>query len=147
MVRCPNCGQKTRGNYCQWCNYPILRRGPVRRRKAEEQAKKEAELAAKEKTKREAEEAKRAKEAEEQAKKEAELAAKEEAKREAEEQAKKKAELAAGEKAKKEAKEEVKQIKECLKQVENICEELRAGKVGTDEALQRLSDISERIAK
>jgi len=127
MARCPNCGQKTRGDYCQWCNYPILRVRPIRRRKAEEQARKEAEIAAKEKARREAEEAKKAKAAGEQARKEAELAAKEKAEREAEEQ--------------------VKQIEECLKQVESICEELRAGKVETKEALQRLSDISERIAK
>lgn len=24
MVRCPNCGQKTEGEHCQWCGYPVL---------------------------------------------------------------------------------------------------------------------------
>ena len=24
MVRCPNCGQKTEGDYCRWCGYPVL---------------------------------------------------------------------------------------------------------------------------
>jgi len=43
--------------------------------------------------------------------------------------------------------DQVKQIEECLREVESICEELRAGKVETKEALQRLSDISEKIAK
>ena len=37
------------------------------------------------------------------------------------------------------------EIEECLKQVESVCEELRAGKVETKEAIQRLLDISERI--
>ena len=75
-------------------------------------------------------EAKKAEEAEKQAKKEAELAAKEQAKREAEEARKA---------------EEAKHIEECLKQVESTCEELRAGKIETKEAIQRLLDISERI--
>ncbi len=30
MVRCPNCGQKTSGDYCQWCKLPILNGSPVR---------------------------------------------------------------------------------------------------------------------
>ena len=38
-----------------------------------------------------------------------------------------------------------KQIEECLKEVKSICEELRAGKIETKEAIQRLLDISERI--
>ena len=25
MVKCPNCGQKTIGDYCQYCNYSILK--------------------------------------------------------------------------------------------------------------------------
>jgi MFS family permease len=24
MVRCPNCGRRTEGDYCQWCGYPVL---------------------------------------------------------------------------------------------------------------------------
>ncbi len=102
MVRCPNCGQKTSGGYCQYCNYPILRSRRIRHRKA-----------------------KKTEEVRKQAEKDAELAAKE--------------------KAAKEAEEVEKQIEESLKQVESICEELRAGKVETKEAIQRLSDISERI--
>ncbi len=31
MVTCPYCGQITSGNYCQWCNYPLRRRGLIRR--------------------------------------------------------------------------------------------------------------------
>ncbi len=68
MAKCPNCGQKTRGDYCQYCNYPILRGRRVRPRRIEKRAgklaQKQAELEAKEKTKRKAEEAKKAKEAE-----------------------------------------------------------------------------------
>ncbi|MFC2016829.1 translation initiation factor IF-2, partial [Chloroflexota bacterium] len=105
------------------------------RREAEEQAKKEAELAAKEKTKREAGE---------QAKKEAELAAREKARREAEVQARKEAELVPSPPM---VFDQVKPVEECLKELESICEELRAGEVETKEALQRLLDISERIAE
>jgi len=47
MVRCPNCGQKTTGDHCQWCNYPILRGSPTRHREAEKQAEKEAKEAQK----------------------------------------------------------------------------------------------------
>jgi len=145
MARCPNCGQKTRGDYCQWCNYPILKGHPVRRRKAKRLAKKQAELEAKEKAKREAEEAKKAKEAERLAKKQAELEAKEKAKREAEEAKKaKEAEPVAPPPI---TVDQLKQIEEYLKQIESICEELRAGKMETKEALKKLSDISDRIAK
>ncbi len=28
MVRCPNCGQETSGDYCEWCKYPILSGSP-----------------------------------------------------------------------------------------------------------------------
>ena len=37
MVRCPNCGQKTSGDYCQWCNYPILKGGPIRPQKSKKE--------------------------------------------------------------------------------------------------------------
>ncbi len=30
MFTCPNCGQKTEGDTCQWCHYPILKGKPVR---------------------------------------------------------------------------------------------------------------------
>jgi len=29
MVKCPNCGQETSGDYCQYCKYPILKSGGV----------------------------------------------------------------------------------------------------------------------
>ena len=41
MVRCPNCGQKTSGDHCQYCKYPIVKGMAARRRKAEKQAKKQ----------------------------------------------------------------------------------------------------------
>ena len=68
MVRCPNCGQNTSGDYCQWCKYPVLGGRPARRRKVGKQAKREARLAAEEEKKRKAEEAKEAEEAEKRAK-------------------------------------------------------------------------------
>jgi len=71
MVRCPNCGQKTSGDYCQWCKYPILRGSVKIRRLDEKQAKKEAEREAREKAKRDAEEARMAREAEIRAKRDA----------------------------------------------------------------------------
>ena len=135
MVKCPNCGQQTSGDYCQYCNFPILRRRRVRHVKSRKQSKKEADLVTKEKARREAEEPKKAKEAEKQAKKQAELAAKEKAEREAEE----------AKKAKEAEKQAKKTIEKDLIQITGICEELKAGKIGTKEAIQRLLDISERI--
>jgi hypothetical protein len=38
-----------------------------------------------------------------------------------------------------------KEIKESLKQVESICEELGTGKVAAKKAIRKLSDISEKI--
>ena len=102
MVRCPNCGQNTSGDYCEWCNYPILKRRVKRRQKA-----KAADLAAREKARQDAIDAKKAKQAEERAGKEADLAAREKAKqdtidaekaKQAEERAGKEAGLAPGEK-------------------------------------------------
>ena len=144
-----------------------------RAKEAEKQAKKQATIAAREKAEQEAVETKRAKEAEKQAKKQAVIAAREKAKqeaveakraKEAEKQAKKQAAIAAREKAKQEAveqaskeaarvllsqidSEQTKHIEECLKELESTHEELRIGKIGTEEALQRLRDISERIPK
>jgi hypothetical protein len=93
---CPNWGQETTGDFCQWCGYPIRRGGLVRRQRVNREAKETEEKAkgearkAKEKAKRKVEgEAKRA---EERAKKEAKLAAKEKAKREAKERAEREAE-------------------------------------------------------
>ena len=118
MAKCPNCGRRTSGDYyCEWCKYPILKGGSARRRKAEKQAQKEAELAAKEKARKEAEEAK------------------EKAKREAEE-AKKAAEA---------EKQAQKEAEESLKQVDNVCKDLRDGKTGTEEAIQKLKDIADKI--
>ena len=93
MVRCSNCGQETTGDFCQWCGYPVMRGGPIRRQKAKKEAKEAKEKAkreakeSKERIKREAAEAKEAKRAETKAKKEAEPAAKEGEKREVEEEA------------------------------------------------------------
>ena len=102
MVRCPNCGRSTSGDYCQWCNYPILKRRVKRRQKA-----KATDLAAREKARQDALDAKKAKQAEEEAKKQADLAAREKARqdaidakkaKQAEEKAGKEAGLAPGEK-------------------------------------------------
>ena len=81
MFRCPNCGLKASGDYCQWCHYPILSGVPKKGRKS----KKQEAIAAKEKKKQDAIEAKKAKEAEKQAKKEAKLATEEEKGRKTEE--------------------------------------------------------------
>ena len=42
---------------------------------------------------------------------------------------------------------QVKRIMECLKELESTREELRVGKIGTEGAIQRLRDISERMSK
>ena len=118
MVRCPNCGQETSGGDCQWCKYPILKSRQV--------------------------EAKRAKEAEKQARKQAVIAAREKAEQEAVEQASKEAARVLLSQI---DSEQTKHIEECLKELESTHEELRIGKIGTEEALQRLRDISERIQK
>jgi len=130
MVICSNCGQKTSGiDSCEWCKYPLLRGSEARRRNAQKQAEKEAELAAQEESRRKAEEEKQAREAQKQAEKEAKLAAQEESRRKAEEA------------------KEVKQAAKSLKQIEETCEQLRAGTIDTKKAIQKLSDISEKIAK
>jgi len=147
MVRCPNCGQETSGGDCQWCKYPILKSRQVeakRAKEAEKQAKKQAAIAAREKAEQEAVEAKRAKEAEKQARKQAVIAAREKANQEAVEQASKEAARVLLSQI---DSEQTKHIEECLKELESTHEELRIGKIGTEEALQRLRDISERIPK
>ena len=118
MVKCPNCGQETSGDHCQWCKYPILNGKPVTHQKVAKQAKNEAERAAKEKVKREAEEARKVEEAQKQAKREAEETRKAE---EAQKQAKNEAERAAKEKAKREA-EEARKVEEAQKQAKNEAE-------------------------
>jgi ATPase subunit of ABC transporter with duplicated ATPase domains len=98
MSKCPNCGQNSEGDFCQWCGYPILSDSQIdkerakreaqeakKAKEAERQAKKKAEQEAREKAKREAQEAKQAKEAERQTQKKAEQEARERAKREAQE--------------------------------------------------------------
>ena len=115
------------------------------KREAEEARKaKQAEIAAREKIKREAEEARKAKEAEKQARKEAEIAAREKAKREAEEQASKEAVRVLLSQI---HFDQVKHLEECIKELESTREELRAGKIGAEEAIQRFRDISERMSK
>ena len=76
-VRCPNCGLKASGDYCQWCHYPILRGRPTRGRKAKKQKAieaKEAEVAARERAKQEATEARERAHREAMEAKEAEIA-------------------------------------------------------------------------
>ncbi|MBE9512552.1 MAG: hypothetical protein IMY77_00605 [Chloroflexi bacterium] len=82
MPKCPSCGQRTDGDFCRWCGYPIIMRGDST---GKAKAKKKVEQEAKERAMREAEEAKKAKEAEAKAKKKAEQTAKETAKRGAKE--------------------------------------------------------------
>ena len=105
MMRCPNCGQRTSGGDCQWCKYPILKG-----------RQKEAEAAAREKAKQEAEKAKEAKEAVRALSSQIDL-------------------------------EQAKHLEECLKEMESIHEELRVGEIGTEEAIQKLRDIAERMSK
>ncbi|MFC2021490.1 hypothetical protein ACFLU1_06930, partial [Chloroflexota bacterium] len=159
---------------------------------AEEQARKQAAIEAIEQAKRDAEEAKQAREAEEQARKQAAIEAKEQAKRDAEEAKEKarqeaeeanqqdiegakkalEAEIAAREKAEQKAEEtvedisselyrrevepllslpidleQVRHLEEYLEEVEGTRDALIAGKIGSEEAIQRLRDISERLSK
>ena len=133
MARCPNCGQKTTGSgdYCQYCSYPILAGSRVRQQRAQALAKKQAE------------------EVEKRAKKEAERLAKEQAKRDAEDARKRQEEekLAKVETEKRMSKEaeKEKQVIYSLGQIEKVCEELKAGKMGTKEALEKLEDLSDKI--
>lgn len=89
MAKCPNCGQETSGDYCQWCKYPVIKDIPEGRRKVEKAVGKEADEAP-----------------------HAVIII-----------------------------DPVKQVEDCLKEVEVICEDLKAGKVKTREALERLSNI------
>ena len=127
MIKCPNCGRTTTGISCQWCNCPIIRDRTTILRKAK--------LAAREEAKRKSDEARQAKETRQKTAEEAKLAAREEAKRKSDEarQAKETRQKTA---------EEAKQIKKSLKQIEETCKQLRNGKIGTKEALRKLTDIS-----
>ena len=129
MIRCPNCGQKTSGEFCQWCKYPLPKRRPVRFRRVQKRAELEARLAAKEDAQKKVEEERQAREARRQAEQQAKLAAKEEAQKKAEEA------------------REVKQAEKGLEEIEKTCGQLRDGKIETEEAIQKLLDISDKIAK
>ena len=96
MSRCPNCGQSSESDFCEWCGYPVHVGGQIdkekakreakearKARQAEQEAKKKADLEARKKAKREAKEAKKARQAEQEAKKKADLEAREKAEREA----------------------------------------------------------------
>lgn len=104
MFTCPNCGQKTEGDSCQWCHYPILKGKPVKQHKSYpiimgrplRQRKGKADGQAAIKT----EEIKKAKQLAKEEAKEAKQIAKEQAEREAKE-----AKLLAEERVKKEAEE------------------------------------------
>ncbi|MCH8864790.1 MAG: hypothetical protein IIB13_05460, partial [Chloroflexi bacterium] len=78
---------------------------------------------------------------------EAEQEAKEKARREAE-AAKKAAqeEKLAKETAEREAKEKASQIEASLKEIDSVCAEVEGGEMGTEAALKKLSEITERIA-
>ncbi len=93
MAKCPLCGQKSSGNYCQWCKYPILRGRPIRRRKTRRRAEEEARPVAKGEARRKVEEAQKGGETKKRAEEKAWPAAKEEASRK-EEEARQKAEEA-----------------------------------------------------
>ena len=114
MIKCSNCGQKTEGDFCQWCGYPVMKGGQGDKvkpkgkpeeaksvKRVEATAKKVAEREDKEQAKREAEEAGKAK-------RDAEREDKERAKRWADEikRSKKQAELKAKKKTKREAEED-----------------------------------------
>jgi hypothetical protein len=119
MSRCPNCGQNSESDFCEWCGYPVHIGGQIdkkrakreakeakKARQAEQQTKKKTDLEARERAKREAKEAKKARQAEQQAKKKTDLEAREKAKREANKTKKaRQAEQEAKEKAKTEAKD------------------------------------------
>jgi len=172
MAICPNCGQKTSGDYCQFCNYPILRPSTARRQRALEAGRaREAEKKANEyleeiesiyeKLK---EEIKKAREAEKEAREKAEREAEERAREEAQKElpAEEKEEVAA---AVEETKvdlyirdmeslltlpmdlEKVKHLEGYLEEIESTSEELKTGKVSSKEAIQKLRDISARLSK
>ena len=135
MVRCPNCGQKTDGDYCQWCGSPISSRDSgVQRRTEQEKKTKEAEARVK----------KEAEEAEKRARKEAEKFAKEQEKkaREAEARAKKEAE-----EAEKRAKKEAEQL--AREQAKKETEEEKEARVKkeAEEAEKRAKKEAEQLAK
>ena len=127
----------------------------TRRTKAAKEAEKQAAIDAREKAKQEAKEAKearkqtaiearRARIAEKRAEKQAAIDAREKAKQEAEEQAAKEAARVLLSQI---DSDQAKHLEECLKELKNTREELGGGKIGAEEATQRLRNISERISK
>ena len=154
MVKCPNCGRKTSGDYCQWCGSPIperslgawRRRGRTRKEvearakkeagETEKRVRKEAEQFAGAQAKKEAEEWKKTGEAEARARKEA---------GEAEKRAKKEAEQLAREQAKKEAEE--KKAKEAEARAKKEAEEeKKAGETGA-RAKKKAGGAEKRVRK
>ena len=147
MAKCPNCGQKTGGDFCKWCGYP-LRRSRASRKEAEgakfvREAEKEAKKVSEEKARKEA---KQAKQEAIRAKREAEKRAKLEA-REAKEKAKREAKEAE-EKAKREAKEtEEKAKREAEEKAKREAEEAKRAKLEAREAEERAKREARRGAK
>ncbi|MBM2825752.1 MAG: hypothetical protein HW402_1416, partial [Dehalococcoidales bacterium] len=47
MAQCPNCGQETKGDFCEWCGYPLVKGRPARKAGLGERTKQEAETARK----------------------------------------------------------------------------------------------------
>jgi uncharacterized membrane protein YkoI len=176
MPRCPNCGQITSEDNCQWCNYPLIKRRRIgirrkpdaaRTAKAGKQELKKAEIEAKEKAKRETEEARKAAPVEKQAQKEPvkepeyhetaqdSTRALEEARRALE------AEITAWEltgAGTGETEEEIdnttlpevkttriSDIEKCLTEIEHTGEDLKKGKISEEEAIRKIRNISARI--
>ena len=95
MAKCPNCGQETTGDYCQWCKYPMVKDVPEKPTKAEKRAKVKKD----------------------------------------------KTDVAPHPMIIIDPVQKAKDVEKCLEEVESICKELKAGKVETREALEKLSDI------
>lgn len=134
MIRCPNCGQRTSGDFCQWCHYPLAKsKTPVQPRVKRRPEIKEEKRARAAQRLAEVEEEKKARAAQR-------LAEKEAAKQKA--RAEKQARLAAQQEAKR-----IKQAKTSLKQIEKTCEQLNAGKIGTQEAIQKFLELTDKIIK
>lgn len=127
MTTCPNCGQETSGANCQWCSFPLLRRTPVIHRRIQA-----------------AGQAKKARQTEEQAKKQAEIEAREKAVGENlpesyGEDIKRMLSLPVG-------LNQVKHFEEYLDKVESISDDLSAGRIRTEEAMQKFRDISKKVS-
>jgi len=154
-IRCPNCGRKSEGDFCQWCRYPLLggrppglgeveRAADAEARKQVMDERKMAERKARELAKRKTREAKEAKDKEKQEAKEVRELARREAKeaKEAEEKARREAKEAEerekweAEEAKKRAKLEAREAKGKAKREAREAKEKE--KRGAEEAREKV---------